>query len=722
MLKMRNNLSNLSEKSAEWATNGWSFIPLNGDLLNGHEKAPALPNWKQFQQRRPTPTERQQWFDTHQFSAAGIILGKISGIVVIDIDDPQTARTFAHAMPDLTRTFTVQSGNRGLPHYYYAIDGQTTVPNLRTRQIELRSDGAYVVAPDVVIQGKRWRVINPATPHKLTQGDLSRLIAFIRLHTHDTPKNAKTRHFRPLEDKSLSRSELTNRYTHLAQQIGRNNALFNCGCYARDRGWTADQVTDALLAVHVAMPAPIQHPHQSPQSRQHEAMRTIASIYHAPPRPIYHVERAKQLPNAVREALLQRQKGCLARVLDALLMVGVRVGEWMSASRVMQLLQGVGIGRNTIYQALQVADVFTPQPPHADADTQAENHTKQCLFGSGTNRGQNQRGRPSAYFQMPSLERLCLWLGVQNRGGDQLTVADVRTATAYRRALYQAHIKRAPGAYTRHWQSQRLGVSPRTCRRYDRQCGIKVYPRYHETPIIWDNIDSALSDEPLMGRFLMDQTGRRYPEDRMLAKRLLALGRRLSLMVQGANYYQVEAPALAVQSAESAPPIQIGVPINPIVPRIKNVIVGIPMPATSAHLKAPKPTKHRADQPLWTHTPTRLNQAVVDRLYHTLRDLDPDQSITKKTARAWTKTYGERAIKRALDVLNQRQKIVRNPAGFLKNLLRTNRTVVLRKNDPPIQKVPSDPSAVNGWERFLTSKYASIYANYEELVALANDE
>lgn len=708
MLKFRNSLSNLSENSAQWALNGWSFIPLNGDLLVGREKAPALPNWKQFQHRRPSPTERQRWFCVDKFSAAGIVLGQISGVVVVDIDDPQTAQRFADAMPDLTQTFTVQSGKRGLPHYYYAIDGQFSVPNIRTQQIELRSDGSYVVAPDTVMGGHKWRVVNPTDPRKLTQGDLKRLEAFIQATTLKLQKNANTAKLSALEGKHLTISKLVNRYNHLASQIGRNNALFNCGCYARDRGWTVEQVTDALVTIHVHHPALIPNP-ESPLSRQREALRTIASVYQCPPRPVYQPERPKQLPNAVREALLQQRQGFLARVLDGLLLIGIQVGQWLNATQVVEVLGAVGIGRNTIYQALRVSDVFNPQTPNADADQSAKNNIKQCLFDSGTNRVQNQRGRPSLYFQMPSLDRLCEWLGVKNKGGDSLTLADVRTSSAYRKALYQAHIKRAPGAYSRQWQSQRLGICARTCRRYDRQCGVKVYPRYHETPIVWSNVETAISDEPIMGRFIMDETGRRYPENRTLAKRLLGMGRRLSLMAQGANYYQVEAPVLPSQSTDNHISDQT---MPPVYMQSKGVIVGIPQPALSAHLKSPK-TQKRKHKNIGRSVPLL---DMSERLYQTLRAYDPQQSITKKTARLWTKTYGNRAVYRALKAFEQRKNIAKNPAGFMQILIKQNSSDVLKKNDATFQKRSSEPSNGACWERFLQSKYGPIFANYQDVI------
>lgn len=722
MLKFSNCLSNLSENSVGWALNEWSFIPLNGDFLAGQEKAPALSNWKQFQERRPSEAERKQWFDVERFHAAGIILGKISGLVMIDIDDSQTAELFRHAMPDLTQTFTVYSGNRNLPHYYYAIDGRFAVPNIRTKQIELRSDGAYVVAPNVMIGGKVWRVTNPAQPRNLTESDLRRLEAFIQVITQKTPQNAITPDLRALDAPSLTRSKLVNRYIQLANQIGRNNALFNCGRYARDRGWTAGQVAEALTAVHVNHPAPTPN-HETPASRQREAERTIASVYQCPARPIPLIERAKQLPNAVREALLQRKDGFLARVLDALLLTGVRVGEWLNTSQIIDVLGKVGIGRNTIYQALRMTEIFNPQAPTANADKSAEKHIKQCLFDSGTNPIKNKRGRPSLYFQMPSFDRLCQWLGVKNRGSDTLTIADVQTPTAYRRALYQAHIKRAPGAYTRQWQSQRLGICGRTCRRYDRQCGISVYPRYHEQPILWDTLEGVINeDRTIGGRFMMDETGRRYPEDRLLAKRLLGQGRRLSLMVQGANYYHIETRPSSTQATdERVAPLAILPNVAPNLNHAKRVIVGIPQPALSAHLTAPKtPKSKRHKRP--SHAPDRMAIAkMAERLYQTLRAINPDQSITKQTAKAWTKTYGVRSVEKALGVLKTRQNIVKNPAGFVRILLNANRTVVLKKNDSTFQNGVSKADSRAGLGGFLGSKFASIFANYDDLLAVVNE-
>ncbi|HRF99259.1 MAG TPA: bifunctional DNA primase/polymerase, partial [Aggregatilineales bacterium] len=65
--------------------------------------------------------ELEQWFVENGYGAIGVVLGRVSGIVVIDIDKPEIEIAFKTALPHLTHTYTVRSGNRKLPHYYYAL-------------------------------------------------------------------------------------------------------------------------------------------------------------------------------------------------------------------------------------------------------------------------------------------------------------------------------------------------------------------------------------------------------------------------------------------------------------------------------------------------------------------------------------------------------------------------------------------------------------------------
>lgn len=55
-----------------------SFIPLNGKI--------PIFKWEEYQNRRPTPEEIQEWKHIHPDSGIGIITGPISSLLVLDID------------------------------------------------------------------------------------------------------------------------------------------------------------------------------------------------------------------------------------------------------------------------------------------------------------------------------------------------------------------------------------------------------------------------------------------------------------------------------------------------------------------------------------------------------------------------------------------------------------------------------------------------------------
>ena len=78
---------------------GWSCIPLRGDNDPTRAKAPALSTWKVYQTRLPAASEIEKWFQSEKHPVAGIVLGKVSGIVVIDIDSPEMAHSFVERFP-----------------------------------------------------------------------------------------------------------------------------------------------------------------------------------------------------------------------------------------------------------------------------------------------------------------------------------------------------------------------------------------------------------------------------------------------------------------------------------------------------------------------------------------------------------------------------------------------------------------------------------------------
>jgi hypothetical protein len=582
----------LLNKAYQMVMTGWSVIPLRGASDENKPKAPALSTWKEYQTRTPRFHELEHWFIEQGYGAIGVVLGRVSGIVVIDIDKPEIEVAFKHALPHLTNTYTVRSGNRNLPHYYYKLSPDLEAPARTGAGIEFRSDGQYVVAPNTVIGDKVWRVENHFSPITLTKGDLSAIYAFLGLYTRKqssnpqkTPLNAEISPIvisstPPPKSEKLTLEGLRRWYVENARIYGRNNALFAGGCYARDLGWTQAQVTGALMSTHVTQSPNGEHAPETTSQRMDEARRTLDSVFKHPPRPRKRNETAHNgLPNAVRERLLQLRLDNTARVLDGLILAGIGAGDIFTAGMACERLAEMGIGKNAVYQALGamlpngqtvlavsvMPTAEIPLPPHplhpsAIADRDKNLFPTQCLSGRATNAGKN-RGRPIRQFIMPSRESLCERLGVKDMGSDDLSADDLCSPAHYRQAMHKAMIARAPKQYGRDWQAQRLGVHKKTIQRYDKKCGIQAVPQFASQPVGWMNCDKLCPDEVEYGVFVTDQHGKRHPAKKRMVQKLLAQKYTLTLHRQEVNYYFI--PQADVLVGDVPQPVQPSAKIAP---------------------------------------------------------------------------------------------------------------------------------------------------------------
>lgn len=132
------------------------------------DKTPALSNWKHLQQRLADPVTIARWHQAGLLESVGLICGRVSGnLVVVDCDGQAAVDTFCKAFPHLLDTYTVLSGSgKGAHFYYYAkLNPPTTrVVGAPFGNIELRSDGAYVIAPPSLHpSGNAYQVINPVS-------------------------------------------------------------------------------------------------------------------------------------------------------------------------------------------------------------------------------------------------------------------------------------------------------------------------------------------------------------------------------------------------------------------------------------------------------------------------------------------------------------------------------------------------------------------------------
>jgi hypothetical protein len=95
----------------------------------------------------------EEWWNQYPDANAAIATGKISGIVVIDVDGKQGARTLAELESKygpLPQTLTAITGRGKHLYYHYPAEQDIRTSKKLGSGIDLKSDGGYVVAPPSV--------------------------------------------------------------------------------------------------------------------------------------------------------------------------------------------------------------------------------------------------------------------------------------------------------------------------------------------------------------------------------------------------------------------------------------------------------------------------------------------------------------------------------------------------------------------------------------------
>lgn len=108
-------------------------------------KQPLVP-WKEFQNRLPTKDEVTQWFTMNPDANIGIVTGKVSNLLVFDLDSTH-AEEYAEengGFPDTPISATGR-GRHIWMKYPEGIDFKNSVN--KVLDIDIRADGGFVVAP-----------------------------------------------------------------------------------------------------------------------------------------------------------------------------------------------------------------------------------------------------------------------------------------------------------------------------------------------------------------------------------------------------------------------------------------------------------------------------------------------------------------------------------------------------------------------------------------------
>lgn len=139
-------------QALRYAQAGLSVIP-----IKPRSKLPLI-NWEEYKSRRATAKEIESWFERWPDANLAIVTGKVSGIVVVDVDTHKGGKT-----DGLPQTGTiVQTGSGGYHYFYTYPSGSDHIPNKVNALpgVDIRADGGYVVsAPSTHENGNRYRII-----------------------------------------------------------------------------------------------------------------------------------------------------------------------------------------------------------------------------------------------------------------------------------------------------------------------------------------------------------------------------------------------------------------------------------------------------------------------------------------------------------------------------------------------------------------------------------
>jgi hypothetical protein len=187
----------------EYIQNGLSIIPLHPQTKN-----PLLISWEPYKRKYASNEQTEEWFSNgHAENNIAIVTGKISRIIVFDIDGEEASTRFDSAVELLndeglktalkyTLCIRTGSGNTNIviglrQEEFASIDDKITNSVLwrsekedaNHNEIRLKGEGAYIVAPPSIHpNGNRYEIINGSitTVTALSKIQINKLISAIR--------------------------------------------------------------------------------------------------------------------------------------------------------------------------------------------------------------------------------------------------------------------------------------------------------------------------------------------------------------------------------------------------------------------------------------------------------------------------------------------------------------------------------------------------------------
>lgn len=147
-------MSATSDYAIDYVNYGWSILPVKPE-----EKRPYMTNWLQYTKTKASKQTVENWFRSLSGAGVGVVTGKISNIVVLDVENdcPTPINEILKKYP----TQTISRSGSGGYHLFYQYPTTVSHVSNRVRIFEgadLRADGGFIVLPPTLhpTSGRRY--------------------------------------------------------------------------------------------------------------------------------------------------------------------------------------------------------------------------------------------------------------------------------------------------------------------------------------------------------------------------------------------------------------------------------------------------------------------------------------------------------------------------------------------------------------------------------------
>lgn len=172
---------------------GWSILPVSPQ--SKHPAVKFLPEgkWKPYQSTLPKRETVCSWFEENPMLKFGHITGKVSNIVVLDIDSGGEESLKGKELPP---TVCAQTPSGGYHHYYkhpgcYVSSKANILPN-----VDIRGDGGYAIAP---AEGTGYTWVEGGSPDEMMINDMPNWLESLVKREEDDDNTLKDSYISPLK-------------------------------------------------------------------------------------------------------------------------------------------------------------------------------------------------------------------------------------------------------------------------------------------------------------------------------------------------------------------------------------------------------------------------------------------------------------------------------------------------------------------------------------------